>query len=158
MEMFIDIDILFVLKLSLATLVGLIVGRERKRNEKPGGSRTFALVCFGSTLIAIISKTLAETSAIPFDITRMPAYAITGIGFLGGGMIIQTKGKVEGITTASTLWSVVPIGLLIGFGYYSMSIISTIFMYSILESKYFLIRRKRKNVKDKEKDRKISRR
>lgn len=142
-----QIDFWIIFKMSLATIVGLLIGKERKRYQKPGGSRTFALVCLGSTMIATIAQLLADVASAPFDMSRMPAYAITGIGFLGGGMILQNKNKVEGITTASTLWAIVPIGLLIGFGYYWLACASGAFIYAILDSKYHAKRSKKRNGK-----------
>jgi len=66
------------------------------------------------------------------DIARLPSYAIAGIGFLGSGIIIQNRNRVEGITTASTLWSIVSVGLLVGHGYYFIAGLATLFIYLIL--------------------------
>ena len=131
-------------KMALATLIGLAIGRERKRNEKPGGARTFALVCLGACLITLLSIKMADTYT--FDFARLLSYGIASIGFLGSGVIIKNQSKVEGVTTASTLWVMVPIGFCVGLGYYTLAIVTSVFVYGILESKKV---RRKKNVKNK---------
>lgn len=135
-------------KIALAIVIGKIIGKERKRNEKPGGSRTFAIVCLGATLIAILSQeltTLQGTSEIlRYNFARLMSYGIGSIGFLGAGIIMHQNNKIEGLTTASTLWVIVPIGFLIGLSYYSIAICSSIFVYLILESKYQTTVKRRK--------------
>ena len=136
MDLNITIDILIILKLIIATLIGLLIGRERKRNEKPGGSRTFAMVCLGSALIAILSLKLIETGLYSFDFVRLLAYGIAGISFLGSGIIIHHKNNVLGLTSASTLWVLVPVGYCIGLGYFQLGMVTAALMYFILEMKY----------------------
>jgi putative Mg2+ transporter-C (MgtC) family protein len=144
-EMKIAIDILVLLKLVLAIFIGRLIGRERKRNEKPGGSRTFALVCLGATLMSILSLELKK-AGYDFDFVRLLSYGIASIGFLGSGIIIQNKNRVEGLTSASTLWAIVPVGFFIGLGFYQIAFISAFFIYLILDSKYKRIRKKKKKI------------
>ena len=112
-----------------------------KKNEKPGGSRTFSLVCLGSTLISIIGLELNKTYPA-LDIYRLLQGAIQGISFIGAGIIMQNKNKIEGLTTASSIWVAVPLGLLVGLGYYLIAVLASILVWVILESKYTKIGRK----------------
>ena len=128
-----DLTILF--KLGLAVSIGLIIGRERKRQEKAGGSRTLSIVILAATLITILSQELVKLG-YTFDFVRLLAYAIASIGFIGSGIIVKTRGHVEGLTTAATLFCILPIGFCIGLGFYFLGIVCSIFIYLILESKY----------------------
>lgn len=119
-------------KLSLSLLLSALVGSEREKQHKPAGLRTIMLVCLGATLFAIISQT------VPMGMTRMLQGTITGIGFLGSGVIIFNKGSVEGITTAGVLWVIVAIGLACGLALYELSIVSSIAIWLILKLKYIL--------------------
>lgn len=135
-----NVDLFIPFKMALSTLFGALVGMEREKNRKPGGGRTFALACLGSALIGIFNLELLRLSGFDLhitrlDIARLPSYAIAGIGFLGSGIIIQNRNRVEGITTASTLWSIVSVGLLVGHGYYFIAGLATVFIYLILASK-----------------------
>lgn len=130
-----------VIKLILAVLIGFLIGKERKRNEKPGGSRTMALVCLGSALIAILSLELLKVqfvneTVVRFNFARLMSYTIASMGFLGSGIIIQNKDKVEGLTTASTLFALVPIGFCLGLGFYTLALITSVLAYILLEIKY----------------------
>lgn len=140
--MIINVDIITILshpillilfKVILSTLMGTLIGRERKRYEKPGGARTFALVCLSACLIAILTLELHQVYT--FDFVRLLAYGIASMGFLGSGVIIKNKNKVEGITTASSLFTLMLIGYFIGLGYYTIGVISGVTTYLILESK-----------------------
>lgn len=141
MEINIALDLLIPLKLLLAAIIGFVIGRERKRNAKPGGSRTFSLVALGSTLIAILSLELFQVpiineSIVRYDLARLMSYGIAGIGFLGAGVISRNRNHVEGLTTAATLWTIVPVGFCIGLGYFEIAVTASIIIYFILDSKY----------------------
>ena len=125
-------------KIGLSVLLGLIVGWEREHNDKPCGLRSITLVCLGTTLFAIIGQLLFGDSSI--DISRLYYAPIVGIGFLGGGIIMKRGKNIEGITTASTLFAVVGIGLLCGLGEYLLASISTAIIYGILLLKYVQIK------------------
>jgi len=115
-----------ILKLLLATALGGLIGLERETSKKPAGFRTNILICIGSTMMMILSALLLkgkEESVV--DITRIAAGVITGIGFMGAGTIIQSRGMVIGLTTAAGLWAVAVLGLVIGSGYYFIAIIFT---------------------------------
>lgn len=103
-----------ILKLLLAILIGGIIGAEREYHDKAAGLRTIILICVGSTLFTIFSGRLGSGS----DSTRIAANIVTGIGFLGAGVIIRESGRVLGLTTAATIWLTASIGMGIGGGYY----------------------------------------
>jgi putative Mg2+ transporter-C (MgtC) family protein len=91
--------------------------------------RTNILICIGSALMMILSEVmLAGKGASTGDSLRIAAGAITGVGFIGAGTIIQSRGVVHGLTTASTLWAVTGLGLVIGAGYYLIGIVFTGFV------------------------------
>lgn len=132
----------FLLKILLSTLLGGIIGYEREKVEKPAGLRTLMLVCIGSTAFMSISKDVAEWSKYA-DPGRIAAGIVTGIGFLGAGVIIRAKGSVIGITTAATIWFVAAIGMAVGAGLILESILLTALGYFILEFLPFFIHKKR---------------
>lgn len=114
-------------KLALSLLLGGIVGFERKRKGQVAGARTFALISMGATLAMIVSIYIPQVylGLKNGDPGRVAAQVITGVGFLGAGAIIQTKGSVRGLTTAAGIWMVAALGLAVGVGLYWVAIIST---------------------------------
>jgi len=141
----------YIIKIGLALILGLIIGYERENQNKTAGLRDVSLVTVGACLFAIIAlelpQLIPQNALIRYDIGRIFAYAIVSIGFLGSGVIMQTKHKLEGITTAGVLWSMVAVGLLCGINLSILAMISTGFIYFILKIKYirvkFLKRRKK---------------
>ncbi|HRD01530.1 MAG TPA: MgtC/SapB family protein [Candidatus Saccharicenans sp.] len=122
-----------ILKLILAIALGGLIGLERESSQKPAGFRTNIMVCLGSTIMMSMAAGLIKgSSASPDSLIRMAAGVVTGIGFLGAGTIIHSRGAVIGLTTASTLWVVAGLGLLIGAGYYIPAIIFTIMVIATL--------------------------
>src|SRR5438309_5246221 len=90
-----------VLKLLIAALLGGIIGLERELKHRPAGLRTNMFICFGSAMFTILSAELA--GEFTGDHTRIAAQIIPGIGFIGAGSILHSKGGVSGLTTAATL-------------------------------------------------------
>lgn len=131
-----------IIKILLSTCIGYVIGRERKSHEKTGGSRTLALVMLGSTLLSILSLELIQT--FNFDFVRLMSYGVAGIGFLGSGIIMKNKNNIEGLTTASTLFVMMPLGFLVGLGFYSLALVTSIIVYFLLEIKYTKIGARRK--------------
>ncbi len=97
-----------IFKLFLAITFGGLIGLERELKGKPAGFRTNILICLGSTLYMILSIKLGG------DPGRVAAQVVTGIGFIGAGTIIQSRGTITGLTTAATIFVVAAIGLAIG--------------------------------------------
>jgi len=102
-------------RLLLASLLGGAIGWEREHARKPAGLRTNILICMAATLLTDLSVLVAASSSVA-DPGRIAAQIVTGMGFLGAGTIIQSRGTVTGLTTAATLWMVAAIGMAIGFG------------------------------------------
>jgi putative Mg2+ transporter-C (MgtC) family protein len=102
--------------LLLSTVLGGAIGWEREHAGKPAGLRTNILICMAATLLTDLSVTVAATASQVADPGRVAAQIVTGMGFLGAGTIIQSRGHVTGLTTAATLWIVAAIGMAIGFG------------------------------------------
>ncbi len=102
-------------RLLLAAVLGGIIGLERQLRHKPAGLRTNMFICFGSALFTVLSQQLAGN---PSDYTRIAAQIITGIGFIGAGSILHTRGSVTGLTTAATLFVVAGVGMAAGGGLY----------------------------------------
>lgn len=120
------------LRLLLGAFLGGVVGYERYTHGRPAGVRTHLLVCMASVLIMVVSVdfhylTRHYPDYIRIDPSRIAAGAITGIGFLGAGVIIRTGFTVQGLTTAACLWIVSAIGLAVGGGFYLPGVITTFF-------------------------------
>ncbi len=115
-----------ILKLVLAIALGGLIGLEREASQKPAGFRTNILVCVGSAMMMMLAVMLIQGKGGTSDtLVRMAAGVITGIGFLGAGTILHARGTIAGLTTASTLWLVAGLGLVIGAGYYVPALIFT---------------------------------
>jgi putative Mg2+ transporter-C (MgtC) family protein len=119
------------LKLAVAMLIGSAIGLEREVHNKSAGLRTIILICVGATLITIISQRLGDD--------RIAAQIVTGIGFLGAGVIIREEGRVKGLTTASTIWAAAAMGLTVGYGQYvlagvfSLTVIVVLWLFARLD-------------------------
>lgn len=122
-----------ILRLSLAVLFGGIVGLERGANKHQAGLRTHILVCVGAALAMMTNAYIFENVSYSSDPGRLGAQVISGIGFLGVGLILVTsRNKVKGLTTAAGLWASACIGLALGIGFYSGAIVAGIFVFVAL--------------------------
>ncbi len=123
-------------RLVIALILGAVVGFERERSGKVAGLRTHALVSVGAALFTVISILIYEkfpsTSGVSGYDGRIVSNILVGIGFVGGGAILRTGTKVQGITTAATLWVTAAIGTAAGFGFYREALSTTILAYFIL--------------------------
>jgi putative Mg2+ transporter-C (MgtC) family protein len=114
------------LRLLLAVLFGGAVGIERETSHKPAGLRTHILICISATMMMILAQLPIGGLDLKSETMRMAAAVITGIGFLGAGTILQARGSVHGLTTASTIWAVAGLGLVLGAGHYALAAIFTV--------------------------------
>ncbi len=114
-------------RLLVAALLGGVIGVEREWSGKPAGFRTNLLICLGAALVTEISLAVAAAGnpAGTADPGRIAAQIVSGIGFLGAGTIIQSRGSVVGLTTAATLWVVAGIGMAVGTGAYGDAVVAT---------------------------------
>lgn len=119
-------NVTVVLRLSLAVLLGGIIGIERGRKARPAGFRTHMLVCLGAALAMLTNQYVFQTFGVS-DPVRLGAQVISGIGFLGAGTIIVTgRHQVRGLTTAAGLWASACMGLALGVGFYFGAIFTTL--------------------------------
>lgn len=112
-------------RLLAAVILGGLIGLERQLAKKTAGLRTFSLVSLGSALLTIISILLSQ-KFLSVDISRIPSQIITGIGFIGAGIIIFHGIHPKGITTAAGLWVSSAVGIAVGFGFYSLAAFTTL--------------------------------
>lgn len=132
------------LRLGAATVLGAIVGLERERLERAAGLRTHALVALASALMMLVSAySFADLAPAPRDPTRMAAQVVSGIGFLGAGVIIFRKNAVRGLTTAASIWAAAGLGLAAGGGLILIAVMSVTLILVIqiglrpLEQRFF---------------------
>jgi putative Mg2+ transporter-C (MgtC) family protein len=110
-------------RLVLAAVLGGIIGLERELRHRPAGLRTNMFICFGAAMFTILSDVLAVKYL--GDHTRISAQIIPGIGFIGAGSILHTRGLTSGLTTASTLFVVASVGMATGGGLYLTAVFAT---------------------------------
>lgn len=123
--------LIITLKLVLAVILGGAIGLERETLGKPAGARTYALIALGSTLFTILS--VNGFGQMPNgDPAALVGQILIGIGFIGAGLIVFHKQHIEGITTASALWSIAAIGISIGLGWYAIAIIAALLVFLLL--------------------------
>ncbi|KAB2942311.1 MAG: MgtC/SapB family protein [Hyphomicrobium sp.] len=122
-------------RLALAALIGFIIGLEREAAGQPAGERTHALVALGSAAFALLSLTAFPNA----DTARVAAGVVTGLGFLGAGMILKdTRDRIHGLTTAAGIWVVGAIGLAIGSGMYLIGVVCATITALVLLSEKIL--------------------
>lgn len=125
----------FLIPCILACICGGIIGYEREKVERPAGLRTHALVCLGSAVYTLISYSSFTEGADP---SRIAAGIVTGIGFIGAGVIFRQGIFIRGVTTAASIWVVASVGIAIGVQLYYLAILTTILGFLILTLvKYF---------------------
>jgi len=123
-----------ILKLTLACILGGIIGLERESLNRPAGFRTYTLVCVGSTLAMVVSMDMYYQfyQTVNADPGRIAAQVVSGIGFLGAGTIMKEGATVRGLTTAAGLWGVACIGLAVGAGMYIPAAATTALILFVL--------------------------
>jgi putative Mg2+ transporter-C (MgtC) family protein len=119
----------FWLHLGTALLCGAAVGLERQIRGKVAGVRTSSLICVGTSLFVAMGASLAPERADP---TRVLGQVVTGVGFLGAGVILARGGRILGVTTAAVIWILAAIGCLIGLGYLSAGLAITLATLGVL--------------------------
>jgi putative Mg2+ transporter-C (MgtC) family protein len=121
-------------QLTLAVILGAIIGLERELAGKTAGVRTYALVALSSCLFSYISKFgFIEFWGVPgFDPSRIASQIVVGVGFIGAGLIVFKEEKILGLTTAAGLWVSAAIGMAVGFRLYSVAIMTTFLTLAVL--------------------------
>lgn len=129
-----------VTRLTVAVLMGLIVGAERSRVGKRAGMRTYALVSLGACLFVIISGMVSSlyANSFAFDPNRVLSQVVVGIGFLGAGVIYVQRQLLTGLTTAAGLWVVAGIGAACGYGFYMIAAYTTFLVLTVFEILWYV--------------------
>ncbi|OGO33621.1 MAG: hypothetical protein A2W35_14320 [Chloroflexi bacterium RBG_16_57_11] len=146
-------DLELIMRLVVAASLGYVIGLERRLTGHAAGDRTFALTALGSALFTVVS-----IHAFPVGDTRIAAGVVTGLGFLGAGLIFKSQDKeVKGLTSAAAIWTVGAIGLAVGAGSYGLAIVAAGLTLFLLASERLLhidqrieTRRKRQRAESKE--------
>jgi putative Mg2+ transporter-C (MgtC) family protein len=120
-------DIEIILRVIISLLLGCILGYERERHGISAGIRTYGAISMGSCVFGILSIAIINA-----DPSRIAAQVATGIGFLCGGVIFRDGNKVNGLTTAATIWATAAVGLAISFGMYAVGIVTTFLIFLLL--------------------------
>lgn len=129
-----------ILRLAAGGLLGSLIGLERHLRAKEAGIRTHFLVGLGSALFMVVSQ-FGFADAERFDASRIAAQVVSGMGFLGAGLIIFQKNSVRGLTTAAGIWVVSAIGLGAGAGMFPVAAAAAVMALICLEAMHFLLRK-----------------
>lgn len=125
----------FAPRIFFSILCGGLIGLERELKNKPAGIKTNILICMGSAIYSsasmLMAMSISETGHWG-DPTRISAQIVSGIGFLGGGTIIQARGTILGLTTAATIWVVAAIGICIGVGHWDIGVLVSLTVVAVL--------------------------
>jgi putative Mg2+ transporter-C (MgtC) family protein len=131
-------ELVITLRVVGAVVIGALIGFERSYHGRPAGFRTHALVCVASAILMIVTvyqgewMNVAPVDTIRTDPTRMAQGIMTGIGFLGAGVIFKEGLTVRGLTTAASIWVTAAIGILVGIGFWFAAILGTVAVLAIL--------------------------
>lgn len=125
MEYYFQLELIF--RIFLAGVLGAVIGYERKNRDKSAGTRTHAMVCLGAALLMVISKYCFPDVA-DYDASRVASQIVSGVGFLGTGMIFVKNSTVSGLTTAAGVWTTAGIGMAVGAGAYWIGIAAALIM------------------------------
>ena len=117
-------ELLFAVRLVVAAVLGAVIGFERERRGRSAGIRTFAAVALGACAFTLISFIVTPEGN---ETTRIAAQIVTGVGFLGAGVILHDQGQthISGLTTSATMWSAGAIGMAVGYGLYIIAVVTT---------------------------------
>ena len=126
-----------VLRVFIALVLGFVIGLERESKKKPAGLRTNMMVALGAAAFTVLSLEMFHSilqirDRINVDPLRILNGIMEGLGFLGAGCIIQSRGSIEGITTAATIWVVGAVGLACGAGRFDIAISTTVLAFLVL--------------------------
>ncbi|MFA5987362.1 MAG: MgtC/SapB family protein [Candidatus Paceibacterota bacterium] len=127
-------------RIMVAALLGMAIGLERSIAQKTAGIRTYSLISLGAALFVVISEYVVTTfhaaGVTTFDPLRVAAQIVSGIGFVGAGLVLtRENSRIKGLTTAAGLWVSAGVGMAAGFGLYAIAVFATIlvlFVFSIL--------------------------
>lgn len=118
----------------VAIAVGAAIGSERARHGRAAGMRTHILVCLGATMTAMTGLYITEVMGMGGDVGRISAQVVSGVGFLGAGMIIlKSNSVITGLTTAAGMWTTATIGIALGYGFYlGAALVTVMFILAVV--------------------------
>lgn len=119
--------LVMLLRIVVAGLCGILVGYGRQRSNKPSGIKTHMVVAFASAIFMLISK-YGFSDSENFDASRIASQVVSGISFLGTGIIIKRHANIEGLTDAATIWCSAAIGMAIGAGMYGLGFLASLLL------------------------------
>ena len=119
-------ELLLTFRILLAALLGGLIGWERENHNRDAGVRTYMAVAVGSCAFSIVSN------HIPGETTRIAAQVVSGMGFIGAGVILQVRGRVQGLTTAATLWATAAVGMASAYGMYLLACLTASLIFGTL--------------------------
>lgn len=123
-----ETEILMAARTILAALLGGLIGFERERHGREAGIRTYAAVALGACVFGLVSAHVVGSA----DPTRIAAGVVTGVGFLGAGVILREQGRVAGLTTAATIWATASVGLAVAYGMYVLALLTATIVFALL--------------------------
>lgn len=135
-------ELVYVLRLVISAILGFAIGFERKARYKEAGVRTHTIVTVGSCIIMLVSKYGFEGA----DSARVAAQIVSGIGFIGAGMIVYKRQAIQGLTTAAGIWTTAGVGMAVGAGMYVLAVVATVLiivMQCVMHLPYSVFKKKR---------------
>ena len=122
----IETELLYASRMMVAALIGGLIGWERERHASDAGIRTYMAIAIGACAFSLISAHVANDSVL------IAAQVVTGMGFIGAGVIFQDKGGIAGLTTAATLWATAAVGMASAFGMYVLATLTGVLIFATL--------------------------
>lgn len=138
-------EIKYLISITVSVVLGFAIGYERKLRFKAAGIRTHTIVCVGSALIMVVSK-YGFNDSPEYDASRVAAQIVSGIGFLGAGIIVYRRHEIRGLTTAAGVWATAGVGMAAGAELYIVALGATVIIIAVqclLHTKWKLFRTKR---------------
>jgi len=123
-----ETEILMAARTILAAVLGGLIGFERERHGREAGIRTYAAVALGACVFGLVSSHVTGAT----DPTRIAAGVVTGVGFLGAGVILREQGRIAGLTTAATIWATASVGLAVAYGMYVLGLLTAAIIFALL--------------------------
>jgi putative Mg2+ transporter-C (MgtC) family protein len=120
----------------VAAACGAMIGVERQMRGKPAGIRTSMLICLGTTVFVRLGMEVGAASGV--DPTRVLAQVVTGVGFIGAGVMLAREGLVRGVTSAAVIWTLAAIGSMVGLGHYAAAVVTALIVLAVLTGVQYL--------------------
>lgn len=114
-----------IVRILVSVAIGMVIGIDRGAKRRGGGARTTITVCLGATVVMLMEQYLKQLFPEQFDISRLAAQVISGVGFLGAGSILVSGHQIKGLTSAASIWICACIGLIVGIGFIDGAVLCT---------------------------------